>query len=285
MEYLIHILILYCVLATLALGFAVSVGGAGIINLSYLSFMAIGAYATAIATTRYGWPIALGFALAVVVTSCIAAALGIIMKRVRGDILVVLTLAFHFAVFSLLLNWGDFTRGALGIPGIARPAWFETPEQYLALAIVVLAGAYVFLRALARAPFGRVLGAVRDDEIAASVLGKNVVRAKRITYVVTGAVAGLAGALYAHYIQFIDPKSFHLDQIVFLLTVIIVGGLGSLEGALMGTALTVFIPEALRFTPIPPALLGPVREILFSIVVVLILIYRPRGILGKVLLR
>jgi len=117
------------------------------------------------------------------------------------------------------------------------------------------------------------------------VLGKNVVRAKRITYIVTGAVAGLAGALYAHYIQFIDPKSFHLDQIVFLLTVIIVGGLGSLEGALVGTALAVFVPEILRFTPIPLELLGPVREIIFSAVVILVLIYRPRGILGKVLLR
>lgn len=283
--YLIHILILFCIYAILATGFQLSVGSGGLVNLAFVAFMAMGAYASAIATMHYHLPVALGIALALIIPSMTAGTLSLLLRKVRAEILVVITLAFHLALFTILQNWTDFTRGALGIAGIRRPIFFTEPESYLALSLILLGLVYLTLRAVVGSPFGRVLGALRDDETAAQILGKDTIRAKRIVYLITGAIAGLAGALFAHYIQFIDPKSFHLDQLVFLLSVIILGGLGSLPGTLIGTAVLLFVPEALRFVGLPPAFYGPFRQILWAAVVIVILLYRPRGILGKVMLR
>jgi branched-chain amino acid transport system permease protein len=133
-----------------------------------------------------------------------------------------------------------------------------------------------------RSPFGRVLQATRDDEIGARVLGKNTFAIKAKAMMISAFFAGIAGSLFAHYISFIDPSSFSLSEIILVFTIVIVGGLASLEGSVIATFVILLVPEALRFLSLPSSLLGPLRQIIYSVVLLLILLYRPRGIYGRI---
>lgn len=282
--YLTHLLIVYCIFATLTLGFALTLGWLGISNLAHAAFASAGAYATALLTTRFGAPVWFGVVAGAAAGALLSLLLALLVRRVRGDFLVVLALGLHYVTVTIAQNWTSVTRGTLGIPGIPRPVLFPDLRTFIIPALALLVVVYLFLRRLTASPFGSLMALVRDDEVAAQSLGKNTVRIKIIGLIIAGVVAGLSGALAAHYYQFIDPKTFHLPELVFVISATVVGGLGSLPGALVGTAILYFVPELLRFTALPDALVGPLRQMLFSLVLLAVLILRPKGLLGKIAL-
>ena len=136
--------------------------------------------------------------------------------------------------------------------------------------------------ALVRSRFGRVLQAVRDDEVAASVLGKNTFRCRIAIFVAASMFAAVAGVLYVHYVRFIDPEVFNVFDIIVIVTMVVVGGLATMRGAVIGSALVFLLPEPLRFLSLPPGAVGPLREILFASVLLLVLLFRPRGLFGRI---
>ncbi len=194
------------------------------------------------------------------------------------------TLAFQSIVFSVLYNWNELTGGVNGLSGIGRPVVaghaFNSSVSFLALsgAIAVLVG--VLYWQLARSPYGRAVRAVREDRIAAVALGGNPFSLQFTALAIAAALAGLAGAIWASWAAYIDPTSFSYDESIYILTVVIVGGLGNTQGPLLGTAFMVFLPEVLRMAGIPSAVAPNARQIVFGLALILTMRWRRKGLWG-----
>jgi branched-chain amino acid transport system permease protein len=153
--------------------------------------------------------------------------------------------------------------------------------QYLILVTVIAVITYLLLSLLLRRPFGRVLKSIREDEIASQTLGKDTPLFKLKVFMVGGFFAGIAGALYAHYITFIDPSSFTVMESITILLMVIFGGMGTLKGAIIGAFLLIVIPESLRFIGLPSSIAAPIRQMLYGLILVVLMVYRPQGIVGR----
>lgn len=284
--YLTHLAITFTIQLVLVGSFSFLFGGVGIPNLAHVSSVAVGAYTSALLALRMGW--SFGPTLLAVVAMGIAAGLllALLLRRVRSDYLVLLALEVQFLTTVVLLNWPSVTRGAFGLPGIPRPGGFATPSEYLLLtAVVALAIATVYW-AILHSPYGRAMAAVRDDEIAAIAFGKRVPSVRMTAFLFASAGAAIGGALLAHYIQFIDPLTFSIHLLALTLAGAIVGGVGSIPGMVTGTAIVVFVPELLRrMATGNPDVAGALRQLAFALLILFVLLLRPRGLFGKIDIR
>ncbi|MDO8581454.1 MAG: branched-chain amino acid ABC transporter permease [bacterium] len=282
--YILNLIVLIAIYGILAMALSFVIGHGGVLQFGHVALFGVGAYASAILTTTYSFSFSIGFLGAMAFGGIGACMLGMLIRRVRGDFMALTTFFFAFAFYALVLNVPELTRGALGIPAIARPSIVMSLPSYAIASVVTLVVVYLLLTRILHSPFGLVMGAMRDDELGARVLGKNTAHVQRVALVLSGMIAGLAGALYAHYIGFIDPSSFYLGDLVIIVAAVVIGGLGSLPGSVIGIAIYFLIPEVLRFINIPTETFGAVRQIIFITVLLLIILVRPKGILGKVLL-
>lgn len=275
-----------CIYVMLTTSLNVTVGYTGLLNLGHVAFFGIGAYVSAILTVTYGWPLVLAMCMAAAVSAVCAAGLIRLVQKLTDDYLALAILGFTFIMFSLFNNLRSITRGASGIFGIPKPEFFgivlKTPETYFWFALCIAVIAVFFVIRLVNSPFGKVLEAIRDDEYGAMALQKNTIRLKRIAFMISGSIAGIAGSVYAHYISFVDPTMFFLSEIIIVFTMVMVGGLGSIRGSIFATILIISLQESLKFVPMAPGLLGPMRNIVFAIMLIAILMYRPKGLLGRV---
>ncbi len=285
MEYILHILIMCGIYAILSISLNLLVGYTGLPALGHAAFSCVGAYTSSLLALDYGLSPWLGLILGSIVAAAIGAVVAVPTLRIRGDYLALTTFGFAMIVYGIAKNWMSLTRGPLGLPGIPAFNVFgwqltSTWSYFLLVSGFVLLTAWVIGR-IVNSPFGRVLKGIREDEIAASVMGKNVDRFK-LTVFVTGAFfAGLAGSLYAHYITFIDPSSFTLMESILILLMVVFGGLGSISGSLVGAIILVIVPEVLRFVGFPSSVEAPLRQIIYGLLLVILMIWRPQGILGK----
>jgi len=283
--YLIHLLILIGIYIILAISLQLAMGFTGLLNLGHIAFFGIGAYTSALLTLA-GWPFWFAFLLAGLISALFGFLLAIPTHKLKGDYLALATMGFSFVVYAILLNWTELTRGPLGLPGIPKPSLFgfsfSSNLSFLILTAIVAVISYLIIKRLTISPFGKVLESVRDDELASKTIGKNTFKSKAIALAVSAFFAGIAGSLYAHYITFIDPSSFTIMQLIPVLLIVIVGGLASLEGTIIAAVILVLIPEMLRFVGFPSSVIGPARQILFALILLLILIFKPKGFYGKV---
>lgn len=283
--YFIHLLILISIYLILAISLQLTLGFTGLLNLGHIAFYAIGAYASAL-LALVGWPFWLCLLLAGIVAMLFGFLLSIPTNKLKGDYLVLATLGFTFVIYAVTLNWTGLTRGPLGLPGIPRPEIlgisFVSNANFLIFGLVVALLTYLIIKKITASPFGRVLQATRDNELAARVLGKNTFKIKSISLVVSAFFAGVAGSLYASYITFIDPSSFNLMQLIPVISIVIIGGLASLKGTVIATVILILLPEPLRFIGFPSSILGPARQIIYALILLLILIYKPKGFYGQV---
>ncbi|MDO8622485.1 MAG: branched-chain amino acid ABC transporter permease [bacterium] len=281
--YLIHLGITFAIQLILVSSFSFLLGGIGIPNLAHVSTVAIGAYTSALLSLHFGWPffVTLGIATASGIVSGLL--LAVLLRRVRSDYLAFLALEIQFLTTVVLLNWPSVTRGAFGLPGIPRPEGFATPPGYLILTASIATAIILVYAAILRSPYGRVMAAVRDDEVAGSAIGKRVPSVRMAAFLFASAGAAVGGALLAHYIQFIDPLTFSIHLLALALAGAIVGGVGSVPGMVAGTAIIVFVPELLRRTAVGnPDVAGALRQLAFALLILLVLLLRPRGLFGKI---
>lgn len=285
MNYILHILILVSLYIILGLSLNLAMGYAGMLSLCHAAFYGIGAYASTLLIMKAGLPFLPSLLAAMVIAGTAAYLISIPSIRFHGDFFVLATLGFQMIVFSVLYNWTDLTRGPYGIPGIPRPSLlgFEinSPPKYFLLALLAAAGTLFVMRRLLHSPYGRTLQAVRDEEMAASALGKDIISFKRSAFTIAGAVAGLAGVLFAGYTTYIDPTSFTVDESVFMVCVVVIGGSGNLRGPVVGAVVLVLLPELLRFLKIPDTVAANMRQIIYGLMLVFMMRLRPQGILGK----
>lgn len=284
-EYVIRILILVCIYALLGVSLNFALGYTGLLNLGHVAFFGVGAYTSAI-LTKAGYPYILALFAGGLLASLLGWCLAYATRKLKSDYLALATLGFSFVMYSLFVNMRSITNGPLGIPGIPRPSFFgyvfSGSVPYLVFVILVLGFSVWILYRIVHSPFGRLMEACRDDEIGLRVLGKDTHLLKTKVMMISAFFAGIAGSLFAHYLSFIDPSLFLLSQIVLLLTIVIVGGIASLWGSLLAALVIIAIPEALRFLSLPESVVGPGREIVYSVLLLLILLYRPRGLFGRV---
>jgi branched-chain amino acid transport system permease protein len=285
MEYIIHILVIAGIYIILTLSLNLVVGFTGLPSLGHAAFSCIGAYVSALLALNYGVSPWLGL----IVGACVAATIGIIIGapslRLKGDYLALATFGLGVIIYSVAKNWVSVTRGPLGLPGIPRFSFFGYPFQavwaYLILVTFFVLLTFFIIRRIVNSPFGRILRAIREDETATLAMGKNVNKYKIIAFVIGAFYAGIAGSLYAHYITFIDPSSFTLMESIAILLMVVFGGMGSLSGSLIGAAVLVILPELLRFVGMPSSIAAPLRQMIYGLLLVVLMLKRPQGILGR----
>lgn len=282
--YILHLFILICIYAILSMSLNLITGYAGMLNLGHAAFFGIGAY-TSTLLVMAGFPFWFGLIAAGAMAAFFGVLLSIPALRLRGDFLAVATLAFGEIIRSIMLNWTDLTRGPLGIPGIPKPEFFgiavDSLWAYFALAFIVAAATYFILKWLLTGKFGIALKALRESEQVAESLGKNTSLLKTEAFAIGACFAGIAGGLFAHYITFIDPSSFGLAETILILLMVVLGGMGSLEGSIVGAIILVLLPEPLRFIGLPSSMVGPMRQIIYATLLLVLVIKRPKGIMGK----
>jgi branched-chain amino acid transport system permease protein len=290
-SYLLYLICLALIYAIVAVGLNLLIGYAGQFSLGHAGFLAVGAYASAILTQRFGWHFLAGLLAAGLLTALIGFLLGLPALRLSGPYLAVVTLGFGLAVPQLVVYFGELTGGTAGLrelPYAALPVWFDGRTLYTYelrsegelyyLVLAVLAGLSLFAARLVDSHTGRAFVAIRDSEHAAVAMGVSLTRYKTAAFALSAFYAGVAGSLYAHLIRFLAPESFTLFLSIEFLAMIVIGGLGSVRGALLGALLFVGLQEGLNRVPL-------VRDnnlfiIVFGALLIATIVFLPRGLAG-----
>ncbi len=282
MEYFIHLAILVSIYAILGLSLNLVVGYTGLLSVAEAAFYGIGAYATALLLISAGFNFFLAMIVGIFISGIAALLIGLVLSRFDGDYYALASLGFSVIAYSILLNWQSLTRGPLGIPGIPKPNFFgfvvSDNFSYLIMTAVFLAAVYFISRFIVNSSFGRALKAIREDEKAIQVFGYKTLNYKLVIFVIGAMIAAVAGSLYASYITYIDPSTFSVNESIFVLAIIILGGLASLRGSLLGAAFLILLPELLRFIGFPDAIAAQMRQAVYGLLLVLLMLYRPQGL-------
>ncbi len=285
MEYLIHLAILIGIYVILSESLNLVVGYAGLLSVTHAAFYGIGAYATAICMTSLGVNFFLSLLIGIAVSVLVSVLMGFVLSRFRDDYYALASLGFNVIAFSVFLNWNALTGGAFGIPGIERPNFlgvvFSSPLAFLLLVAICVALVHLFSKFIVDSSFGRALKGIREDEEALRVFGYETHFYKLIIFAIGAGLAALAGSLYASYITYIDPTGFTINESIFILVIIILGGLANLKGSIAGAIVLVLLPELLRFIGMPNEIAAQMRQLIYGAMLVLLMLYRPKGFLGE----
>lgn len=285
MNYLWHIIITINIYVILALGLNLLSGFSGLLSLCQAGFFGIGAYCTALLMVKANFPWHISFIMSIFVTGIIACAVGSSSSRLRDDYFVIATFAFQIVFYNIIHNWTELTGGPMGIANIPKPeiwGWrVDTNYDFLLFTFLFTSIAFITIKKVALSPFGRILRAIREDEIFAQAFGKNVFSYKLAAFILGSILAGIAGSIYAPYITYIDPSGFNVNESIFILCIVIIGGAGNVWGTVLGAAFLVILPEALRFLGMPTAIAANMLQLIYGALLVLCMLYRPQGFLGE----
>ena len=281
--YAAGILVSVSIFAILAASLDLLIGFTGLFTIAQAAVFGAGAYASGLAAQLLGAGFWGGMAAAAIAGAAISFVVAAPALRVTGDYLVLASFAVQVVLSGLFLNL-EITGGPGGLRRVPRPEVFgfriESPAEYLPLYAAIALLLLLLARRLVRSPFGLILAGVREDELLAQALGKPVGWSKVKVFVVAGMMAGIAGSMYAHYFTFVGPDSFDVNVSIFVLSMVLVGGMGTLWGPVLGAGLLIVLPEMLRFLPFAGATLGPLRQIAYSAVLVAFCFLRPSGLIG-----
>ncbi len=284
MDYIFHIGIIFAIFGILALAQNLVMGMTGLLTIAGAAFYGIGAYVTGILAINFGWNIIPLLIIAPIVAGLIALLVGMVFARFRDDYFMLGTLGFLMIFHTVVRNWESLTGGAYGIAGIPKPHifgfTFGTPASFVWLTFFCLAIVVTICYFISRSSFGRVLNAIREDEDALKIFGYSTSKYKLIAFVLGGAMSAVSGVLIASYITFIDPNLFSINESILLWAIIILGGISRNRGALLGAFLLITIPEALRFVGFPDEFAALLRQCIYGLLLVVLVLYRPKGIWG-----
>jgi branched-chain amino acid transport system permease protein len=285
MEYIITLAILVVIYSILGISLNLVVGYAGLLSLAHAAFYGIGAYVTGILLTQFNVNFFISIIPGMMIAALASFLIGIVLSKFDGDYFALGSLGFGAIIFSVLLNWQEVTRGPMGIPGIAKPNLFgiafATNVSFLLLALLFLILVYITAQFIINSSFGRALKAIREDEKVTQIFGYNTLHYKLAIFVVSAAMAATAGSLFASYITFIDPTGFNIMESTFILTIIILGGLASLRGSILGAVFLILLPEVMRFIGFAPDIAAQMRQVVYGIILILLMLYRPQGFMGE----
>lgn len=283
--YLVNLATLVCINAILAITLNFIMGYAGIFSLAHAVFFGVGAYVAAFIALQWTDSLLLQLVAAMLIAGLISAALALPALRVRGDYFVAASLGFQVLAATVFTEWKSVTGGMGGLVGIPPASIaghaFTAPAEFLGLATVTLALVVVLTTAIVRSSFGRSLKAIRDSESAALAFGKNVALIKTLSVFYATAMCAVAGVLYADYLSFINVESFTIDASTLFMAMVIVGGIGTVWGPIVGAVLLTLLPAALTYLPfLPRTEIGSVQQMIYGLAMVLLMIFKPDGLMG-----
>jgi branched-chain amino acid transport system permease protein len=269
MAYLMHVAIMAGIYAIVALGLRFATCYGGVLIVTPTVFFAAGAYSTAILATKYRWPVPLTGIASVLAAIILAALVGMLTWRLKGDYLLLASLGACEIMRSLLSNLDEVTGGAVGVMNIPNafhvlPAAVQMPAMLVT--VIAVAGACILFSTRVQAsPFGKLQMSVNDDEIGASSLGHRVAQAKLLSVVWGAMWIALAGSLFASYSSYVDPASFDVDAAIFIFAMFVLGGMRSVSGTVGAASFLILLPEGLRFVGLSASLAAPTRQILAGV--------------------
>jgi branched-chain amino acid transport system permease protein len=285
MDYVLSVLIFVSIYLVLASSLNLVLGHAGLLSLSHAAFYGIGAYVSALTALRFGWTFGPSALAAAAVAALLAAILAVPSMKLRGDYFILGSLGFQVIIHDVLYNWDAVTNGPWGLSGIPHPrllgATLTSNLEHLRLYLPVAVASLLAMHWVSRAPFGKVLNAIREDEVATVALGKDVRSFRVRAFAFASALAAVAGAMYAHYVTYIDPTSFTFVESVYILSLVVVGGAGNTRGPILGAVVLVILPELLRFVALPSTYASNVRQIIYGLMLVSFILLRPKGLAGE----
>jgi branched-chain amino acid transport system permease protein len=267
------ILVLCAMNVLLALSLNLVLGYTGQLNLGQSAFFAIGAYVSTVLIKDYGWNFWLAGTVAVLAAGLLGLALAAFAVRLRGHYLAIASLGFAVITYQVLVNWEKMTQGVRGIYGIMPPVGSTVGLFYLLSGITLLV--YVLMDNLLRSPVGETLRAIREDEISAASLGVNGAIWKAFAFGIGAAIAGLAGLFYPGFVGTLVPDAFNIIESFTMMAMVIVGGMGTMIGPVIGAILLTFLPEWLRG-------FGELRLMIYGLALMLVVLFMPGGIVQLV---
>lgn len=284
-DYACFVLVIIAVYVILGVSLNLIIGFTGLFSLAHAAFMGIGAYTATMLMLNQGWNFFLTMPAGFAIAGISSALLGMMILRVKGEEYIIASLGFQAIIYGFFLNAVEITRGPNGFFNIPKPTIFgytlSSPWSLLIMATVVAAICVFIFRRLGNSAFGQVLRAIREDEIAAESLGKNIAFYKITAFAIGSGFAAVGGSIYATAVGFIDPFGFELFQSVLILAIVVIGGAGNVWGAVVGATILYLLPEALKLFHMSEAVAGPVRSMMFGILLLLFMMFRPQGILPE----
>lgn len=283
--YLVNLATLVAIFAIAASSLNLLIGYAGIFSMAHGMFFGIGAYVGAQIALRLVPDVALACLLGGAASGLVSLCLALPALRVRGEYFVAASLGLQMMATTIFAEAHGLTGGHGGLVGIPRAALFgvdvSAPVPFLLVCLGILAGVLAAIRALMRGSFGRALRSLRDSESAAETFGKNVKVLKTLVVASGCFLVGIAGALFAFQMSFVNVESFSLEQSVVMMAMVIIGGAGTVAGPLVGTLALLLLPAALTFIPaIPSTQIGTVQQFIYGTLMALLMLYRPSGLVG-----
>ncbi len=285
LNFFLLIVIYAGIYALMALGQNMITGYVGILSLCQAGFFAVGSYVTAILSVKLGWSFWATIPVAVVLSALLGVLIGLPTLRLKGDYLAIATLGFAEILRTVINNWDSLTNGPNGISRIPKAEIFgltiKSKYAYIAVIWFFVLIVYLLFERIAKSRMGRALEAIREDEIAASSMGINITKYKVWAFALGAAAAGLAGCLQALYIGSVMPGTYVFMVSIMALCMVVLGGMGNFAAVILGAfiiQLISYFPQMVGLSNIIPA---QARQILFGLILVLMMIYRPQGILGR----
>jgi branched-chain amino acid transport system permease protein len=285
LDFLFSYLTLVAIFIILSLSTNLLVGIVGIFSVSQAAIFGLGAYIVGYCLIND----VMGFLPALAVAALASLVLNVLITlpslRVSGDYFVVTSFGIQLLATAAFTNLTGITGGASGMPGIPPAEFFgitfDSGFRNFLLAAIAATIACLWFALLMRAPFGRLLRAIREDELAVAAFGKNVLLAKVRAAAIAGVMAGAAGGIYAVYLSFIDPTTFDLNASVLLLTMVVLGGARTLAGSIVGPLVLLALPQLLTFIDIPTTTAAAARQGIYGLLLILFMVFRPQGLVGE----
>ena len=279
--YHLHVAIMAGIFTILSLSLNLLLGYTGQLSLGHAAFFGIGAYTSALLTLRLECSFWLGLAAAAVAAGLAGWAIGRLALKVRGAYFVLVTISFAGVISLVSVNWMDLTNGPLGLPGVPAPELasfsLRTKSAYYYLVLLAAAASYLVCHRLVHSRLGRAFLALRENEALAESVGVDPTRTLVVAAVVSAAMAGVAGSLYAHYTRFVSPEVFLFSYTVTMVIMVVAGGKGTLLGPVVGALLFTVLPEVLR-----EAMAWQWQMLAYGVLLVLLVFFLPRGIVPTV---
>lgn len=280
-----HIIIMILIYVMLSQSLTLTAGYAGLSSLAHAGFYGIGAYTSSLLSVNFDLSFIITLPLAMLLSGIIAVIVSVIALRTVDDYFIIITLGIQVVAFSIMNNLMELTRGPLGILGIPPIAIFgfefSSKISFFILTLILTVLVFIILKNITSSPFGRILIALSEDEIFTKSLGKPVYRAKIISFTIGAMFAAIPGVLYAHYISYIDPTSFTIDESIFILSIVIIGGIRNLWGSAIAAVVLVILPEALRFIGMPSNIAANMKQIIYGLALVIMMFRYSKGFVLK----
>lgn len=281
MEYLLTIGVLIAIFVILSSSYNLVIGYGGLATVAHPIFYALGAYGSGLLAIHTGMPVVLCVIAGGLVAVVASVLLALSSLRVSGDYLLIASLGFQLGLLQVIKNF-EFTGGPGGLSAI--PSTITGPWRAPVFLVICTAAAVLTVWLVSRivhGPYGRAITAMRDEELAFSALGRNAMTIKVVLFAIGCGIAGIAGGLYAFYYQYVSPEQFEVLHSAQILTMVVLGGMGTTYGPVVGAIILIAVPQVITFLNLPPNVMAPLQGIIFTTVVLLFLFLRPAGLVGS----